>query len=266
MRFLHIVSSIPSATPSSPAPRTPPSPEHLAKVRKTIGEAVAAGSLLATGALGKRATSAARITRKGGETTVEDPPQGDGWMAGGGYSLTEYPSKEEAVAKARATLEVMGEGVVELIQVSEMHPPPQQSVGSSPSAASPAMPAGVVPYVNVDGASEASAFYQKAFGAREVARMAGQDGKRLMHCHLEINGGAFMLADVFPEMGLPPVQRSSSYTMQLVVADGDTWWKRAVDAGCKEKLPFALAPWGDKYGQLVDPFGITWAINSPAAR
>jgi PhnB protein len=51
--------------------------------------------------------------------------------------------------------------------------------------------------------------------------------------------------------------------MLLVVADGDAWWSRAIEAGCKEKLPFAVAPWGDKYGQLVDPFGVTWAINCP---
>jgi uncharacterized glyoxalase superfamily protein PhnB len=65
-------------------------------------------------------------------------------------------------------------------------------------------------------------------------------------------------------MGMPPIQRSSSYTMQLVVADGDLWWSRAIAAGCKERLPFAVAPWGDKYGQFVDPFGVSWAINSPA--
>lgn len=52
--------------------------------------------------------------------------------------------------------------------------------------------------------------------------------------------------------------------MQLVVADGDAWWQRAVEAGCTEKLPFAVAFWGDKYGQLVDPFGVTWALSSPA--
>jgi uncharacterized glyoxalase superfamily protein PhnB len=67
-------------------------------------------------------------------------------------------------------------------------------------------------------------------------------------------------------MGLPPVQRSGSYTMQLIVADGDRWWQRAIDAGCKEKMPFALAPWGDKYGKLTDPFGVTWALSSPATK
>ena len=257
MRFLQLVIAKASS---------PPAPDHLTTVRKAIHEAIASGSLLATGALGKRATSAARVTRLGGEIAVEDPPLGDGWMAGGGYSLVEYDSKQAAIANARNTLAIMGDGVIELIQVSEMHPPPQAPPRGPQAAGAATMPAGVVPYVTVDGASEASAFYQKAFAAREVARMPASDGKRLMHCHLEINGGAFMLADHFAEMGSPPVQRSSSYTMQLVVAEGDSWWARAIAAGCTEKLPFKAAPWGDKYGQISDPFGITWAINSPGAR
>jgi uncharacterized glyoxalase superfamily protein PhnB len=256
MRFLQIVSS-------NGMRSGPPDPAHIAKVQKSIADAVADGSLLATGGLGKRATSAARVSQKNGQISVEDPPSGDGWMAGGGYSLTEYATKEDAIAAAKAKLEIMGDGVVELIQVSEMHPRP----ASTPRpAADAALPAGVIPYLAIDGASDASAFYQKAFAAKELARMLAQDGKRLMHCHLEINGGGLMLSDNFTDMGMPPVQRSESYTMQLIVADGDAWWNRAIKAGCKEKLRFAVAPWGDKYGQLVDPFGVMWAINSPAAR
>ncbi|MDP3739578.1 MAG: glyoxalase/bleomycin resistance/extradiol dioxygenase family protein [Hyphomonadaceae bacterium] len=250
MRFLQITTA---GAPVS----GPPDPEHMAKVRKAIGEAIESGRMLATGGIGKRATSAARIIRKDGNVTVEDPPKegadSGGWMAGGGYALTEYTSKEEAIADCRKKLDIMGDGTMEMIQVSEMYPVPKN----------PAMPAGVVPYLSFDGASEAAAFYGRAFGAREISRMPGEDGKRLMHCHLEINGGGFMLSDNFPEYGLAPVQRSASYTMQLVVADGDAWWDRAVKAGCKEKMPFAVAPWGDKYGQLIDPFGVTWAINSP---
>lgn len=256
MRFLQIVVSHASG---------PASPEHRAQMNKAIQEKIAAGNMLATGGLGKRATAAARVIRKNGEVSVEDPPKGDGgWMAAGGYSIAHFDSKEEAIAQAKTTLEMMEEGVLELIQVSELHPQPNST--SPAAASSPVMPLGVVPYLSFDGASEASAFYQKAFGAREITRMPGSDGKRLMHCHLEINGGALMLADNFPEMGFAPVQRSGSYTMQLVVADGDAWWNRAVQAGCKEKLPFAVAPWGDKYGQLTDPFGVTWAINCPAKK
>ena len=198
--------------------------------------------------------------KRGSEISVEDPPSGEGWMAAGGYSLCEFASKAEAIAQAKLVLQTTGDAVLELIQVNEMYPPVQRT--PQPRAASE-LPPGVVPYLTMDDASAASAFYQKAFGATEVARMSGQDGKRLMHCHLEINGGALMLSDNFPEFGLPPVQRSPSYTMQLVVAEGDAWWKRAREAGCTEKMPFAVAPWGDKYGQLLDPFGVTWALSSP---
>lgn len=244
MRFLKLATA--TATSSDP--------QHRVKAAASIRERIASGTLLATGGLGKRTEVAARVTRKGGEISVEDPPSGADWMTAGGYSISEHASKEEAIADAKQTLEIMGDGVVELSAIGEMYPPPAR------------LPLGVVPYLTIEGASDAAAFYQRAFGAREIARMPAEDGKRLMHCHLVINGGALMLSDHFPDMGLPPVQRSASYVMQLVVADGDAWWSRAVEAGCTEKLPFAVAPWGDKYGQLVDPFGVTWAIGSPVRK
>ena len=228
----------------------------MAKVRKSIGEAIADGSLIATGPLGKRATSAARVVRKDGTITVEDPPSGDGWMAAGGFALTEYASKEEAIADVKRKLDIMGDGKMEQIQVGEMYPPPKAGEFAK----------GVVPYLNFDGAGEVIEFYKKAFGAKEISRMQAHDGKRIMHCHLEINGGAFMLADNFVEFGMGAVQRTASYVMQLVLANGDAWWDRAIKAGCTERMPFAVAPWGDKYGQMADPFGVTWAFNTPAQK
>jgi len=247
-------------TTSAAAPSGPPSAEHIAAMRKSIEERAAKGAMLATGGIGKRATGGARVIRKGSQIIVEDPPKdgpsGGGWMASGGYALTKYDTKAEAIEDAAKTLDLMGEGMVELIEIKEFFP----------GEASPTLPNGVVPYLSMDGASEAAGFYAKAFGAKEIARIPGQDGKRLMHCHLEINGGALMLADNFPEFGMQAVHRTTSDTMQLVVADGDAWWDRAIKAGCKQKVPFAVAPWGDKYGQLTDPFGVTWAINSPAKK
>ncbi|MFI5011322.1 MAG: VOC family protein [Hyphomicrobiales bacterium] len=122
---------------------------------------------------------------------------------------------------------------------------------------------GVVPYVNIEGAGEASAFYQCAFGAKELARIPAGDGKRLMHCHLEINGGALMLSDCFPERG-SGIEPSKSFTMHLQVDDVDGWWKRAVEAGCEVTLPLAVMFWGDKYGKLRDPFQVNWSLGAPA--
>lgn len=125
----------------------------------------------------------------------------------------------------------------------------------------PAHMQGVIPYLNVLGASDASAFYQKAFAAEELRRMATDDG-RLIHCHLKINNGSLMLSDCFPEHGYEH-QPSHSFMMTLVVDDADLWWNRAVEAGCEIKMPLDIQFWGDRYGQLIDPYGVSWAVNQP---
>jgi uncharacterized glyoxalase superfamily protein PhnB len=245
MRFLNIING-----------DAPPTPEHQAAMGKSIAEEVAAGRMIATGGLGKRATSAARLTRKAGKITVEDPPSGDGWMAAGGFAVTEAASKEEAITRGKAVLEMMGEGTLEMIQVSEAHPSP---------AFVPYPTIGVIPYLNVVGASEAGELYKKAFGATEIHRMPAEDGKRLMHLHLVVNGGSLMLSDVFPEYGHGH-EPSGSYTMTLVLQDGKACWDRAVAAGMEVAMPFEKQMWGDTYGQLKDRFGVRWAISQPAQK
>lgn len=125
---------------------------------------------------------------------------------------------------------------------------------------------GVIPYLAMTDARAAVAFYQKAFGAEvdgEITPMPGDT--RVANAGLIINGGMLMLSDHFPEMGQPAAKGGGGYTMQLVVDDGDLWWSRAVAAGCDIVTPFATQFWGDRYGQLRDPFGIDWAINEPSA-
>lgn len=123
---------------------------------------------------------------------------------------------------------------------------------------------GVIPYLTIEGAAEASLFYQRALGAQELERMAAEHSARLLHCHLVVNGGSLMLCDNFPEYGAGTVQRTDADVMQLIVGDGDAWWSRALEAGCTVRLPFKRAPWGDRYGQFVDPFGVVWALLEPA--
>jgi len=118
MRFLQIISGTGSRS-------GPPDPKHMANVKKAIDDEIASGKVIAIGGIGKRATAAARVTSKGGVSRVEEPPDGDGWMAGGGYALIDVSSKEEAIARAKATLDIMGDGIVELIQVTEMYPLPR---------------------------------------------------------------------------------------------------------------------------------------------
>ena len=258
MRFITIFKG------NAAGPAAQPSAEEMAKHREEIERAVAAGVMVTTGGIGLRATTGGRIHNKGGKVTVEAPPLGDGgWMAAGGFAIVNAASRDEVIAQLSKQILAMGEGTVEFVNYNQFFPAADAKF-SAPAAQ--ALPSGVVPYLTFDGAGDVVEFYKTAFGAKEIARMHGEDGKRIMHCHLEINGGAVMLSDNFPEYGLPPVQRSPSYTMQLVVPDGDTWWERAINAGCKAQMPFALAPWGDRYGMMIDPFGVRWAINSPATK
>ncbi|HUZ14214.1 MAG TPA: glyoxalase/bleomycin resistance/extradiol dioxygenase family protein [Caulobacteraceae bacterium] len=127
-----------------------------------------------------------------------------------------------------------------------------------------ALTRGVIPYIQVEGASDAVAFYQRAFGARERSRSLAGDGKRLMNCQLEINGGLLMVMDAMPEHGFP-FQPTHSITLQLLVPDGQAWFDRAVNAGCTVTTPFQKMFWGDLWGAVTDPFAIHWGIDQPAA-
>ena len=125
---------------------------------------------------------------------------------------------------------------------------------------------GVTPHLTIrdNRAGEAVTFYQEAFGAElAMEPHLADDGKRIMHAHLLLNGGHLMLNDDFPEYGgaaTPP----GSLTLHLQVDDADATWNRAIEAGATEKMPLADQFWGDRYGQLEDPFGFRWSIGAPA--
>ncbi len=113
-------------------------------------------------------------------------------------------------------------------------------------------------------AAEAIAFYKAAFGATEaIPPHMADDGQRIMHAHLSLNGGSLMLNDDFPEYG-GAATAPGSVTLHLQVTDADAAWNRALEAGAAEKRPLADQFWGDRYGQLTDPFGFTWSIGAPA--
>lgn len=124
----------------------------------------------------------------------------------------------------------------------------------------PAATSGLTPYINVDGVAEAIGFYQKAFGAIERARNLGQDGQKVIHAHLEINGAPLFMSDFFPEAGYKPVQ-PQAFNLHLQVSDAQQWWDRAVAAGAVVQMPLKKEFWGDIYGQVVDPYGVVWAIG-----
>lgn len=119
---------------------------------------------------------------------------------------------------------------------------------------------GVIAYFTVSETKAATAFYEKAFGAKLIDRRETPDG-RSMHVHVEINGGAMMFNDPFPEYGTTDDPRKN-VILHLIVDDADTWWKP--DAGAEVTHPLEVAFWGDKYGQVKDPYGVTWGIVGPA--
>lgn len=125
---------------------------------------------------------------------------------------------------------------------------------------------GLTPHLAIrDGrAAEAIAFYVAAFGAHEALRMPADDGRRLMHAHLLVNRASLMLADDFPEYrGGGAAGAPAGVTLHLRVDDADAWFARAVAAGAEVRMPLADMFWGDRYGQLADPFGHVWAIAAP---
>lgn len=129
-------------------------------------------------------------------------------------------------------------------------------------AQNPQVKGGVVPYLTVDGATKAAELYKKAFAA-EVAAIHPPDEKgRTMHVHLYINGASVMMSDAYPEHG-HPFKEPAGFSILLPVDDIDAWYKRAVEAGCTAIMPPQEMFWGDRYGQLKDPFGVIWAMNSP---
>jgi PhnB protein len=129
---------------------------------------------------------------------------------------------------------------------------------------------GLTPHIQIGDARAADAvdWYVRAFGGIELHRQVADDGKRLMHAHVLINGASLMLHDEFPEY-VAPEDRSPAggggLTLHLQVDDVDAWFDRAVKAGARAAMAPADMFWGDRYAQVVDPFGYRWSIGAPLA-
>jgi PhnB protein len=122
----------------------------------------------------------------------------------------------------------------------------------------------VTPYLTCAGAADAIEFYKKAFGAEEMIRVPGSDGK-IMHACIMIGDSPVMLGDEFPGQGVlgPKSTGGTPVTIHLFVDDADAFAARAAEAGAKITLPVAEQFWGDRYGQLEDPFGHRWSVATP---
>ena len=120
----------------------------------------------------------------------------------------------------------------------------------------------VTPYLTVRGADRAIEYYKQAFGAEELLRMPGPDGKGIMHAEIKVGDSKVFLSDEFPGMGSrsPETLGGSTASVHLYVEDVDAVFNRAVTAGAKVRMPVADMFWGDRYGKVMDPFGHEWGI------
>jgi PhnB protein len=126
------------------------------------------------------------------------------------------------------------------------------------------IPAGyhtVTPYITVDNAAQAIEFYKRALGAEEIYRMPGPGGK-VMHAEIKIGDSVVMLSDEFPESGMKSPNNAGCNTasMMIYMPDVDASYDRAVKAGAKATRPLENMFWGDRYGQIMDPFGHRWSL------
>jgi uncharacterized glyoxalase superfamily protein PhnB len=120
----------------------------------------------------------------------------------------------------------------------------------------------VTPHLIVKDAAKAIDFYRRAFGAEELSRMPGPNGE-IMHAQMRIGDSPIMLADEFPAMGArgPLALGGSPVTLHIYTDDADAVFARATAAGATVKMPLADQFWGDRYGQVTDPFGHVWSIG-----
>jgi len=119
----------------------------------------------------------------------------------------------------------------------------------------------VTPYLAIKNAAEALEFYRKAFGASERYRLMMPDG-RVGHAEIGLGDSIVMLSDEFPEFGgkAPDALGGSPVSMHLYVEDVDAFFKKAVAAGASVRKPVMDQFYGDRSGQLADPFGHLWWV------
>lgn len=122
----------------------------------------------------------------------------------------------------------------------------------------------VTPTLTIKGASEAIEFYKKAFGAQELYRFPGPDGKSIMHAEIKIGDSIIMLCDEIPQMGClsPKSTGGPSGSIFLYVKNSDEVFDKAVSAGAKPTMAMMDAFWGDRAGTLEDPYGHVWTIST----
>ncbi len=119
----------------------------------------------------------------------------------------------------------------------------------------------VTPSLVINNAKDAIEFYKKAFDAKEIYQFPIPDGK-ILHAMIQIGNSFVMLTDEFPMMGSksPTTLGGNPTSVYLYVEDADKIFKQAIEAGATVSMPIMDAFWGDRYGQVIDPYGHVWSI------
>ena len=119
----------------------------------------------------------------------------------------------------------------------------------------------ITPHLVVPNAARAVDWYTSVLGAEEGLRIPVPDG-RLMSVELRFGDSTLMLADEFPEMGIvsPQTLGGTYMALHLIVDDVESVWQRALDAGAEVFRPLQDSFWGERYGQVIDPFGHRWGL------
>jgi PhnB protein len=118
----------------------------------------------------------------------------------------------------------------------------------------------ITPSLTCRDAAKAIDFYKKAFGAQELMRMPSPDGK-ISHAEIKIGDSVVFISDEFPGRTAAPAPTATpSFSLFLYVENVDTVFNRAVSAGAKSTMPLQDMFWGDRFGNVVDPFGHQWGL------
>ncbi len=120
----------------------------------------------------------------------------------------------------------------------------------------------MTPYLVVKGARQAIDFYKKAFGAEELTCSLDERNGRVMNAKVRIGNSILMLNDEYPEFGAfgPSGTNKPAISVHLYVEDVDAFFNKAVEAGAEVTMPVTDMFWGDRFGQLKDPFGHSWSV------
>ena len=120
----------------------------------------------------------------------------------------------------------------------------------------------ITPYLAVNNAADAIDFYKRAFEARESYRLHDPDGKSIINAELKIGDSIVLLSDEFPHGSSrsPSSIGGTTITLHIYAEDVDKTFNQAISAGAIIIMPVMDAFWGDRYGQLKDPFGHIWSI------